>query len=74
MSVVRSCLDFSAGDPRLLAPSATHRSWVNAGGDGDVSELTKTSIERAPGAPMSELYMTLFLQSRRVLLPPQHPR
>jgi hypothetical protein len=54
-------LDLSGGDRKFVVPSATNRSWVLVREDDDVTELTTSTIERALGAPMSDLQLILFL-------------
>jgi hypothetical protein len=50
--------DLPDGDDRFVVPSATHRSWVYVRGVDDATELTGASMDRAPGAPMSDLHLT----------------
>jgi hypothetical protein len=53
-------LDLPGGESKVGIPFAGHRSWVFGRGYDDVSELAMPSIERAPGAPMSEFHLTRF--------------
>ena len=50
-------IDFNLqdGDPKLLAPPATHRSWVTVRRAADAIELT-ASFERAPDGPMGDFH------------------